>query len=49
LQSWSTPSQLASLAAGVPGVQLLLGAPLTQVSWPVATHEPTPQVVVVAT
>jgi hypothetical protein len=44
-QSSSTLLQLASLAAGVPGVQLSTSEPLTQLVEPVEAQPPTPQVV----
>src|SRR5262245_12004910 len=45
LQSSSTPLQVASFAAGEPGVQLSCVLPPEQVSDPLATHAPTPQLV----
>jgi hypothetical protein len=45
LQLSSTLSQVASLGAGAPGVQLFCTAPLTQLELPERTHAPTPQVV----
>ena len=44
-QSLSIPSQVASLVAGVPAVQLSWTLPLTQEVVPVAAHWPKPQVV----
>src|SRR3954469_11964331 len=43
------PSQLASLTAGVPGVQPSCTAPLTQLVAPVRPQAPTPQLVATAT
>jgi hypothetical protein len=48
LQSSSTLLQVASLAAGVPGVQLFCSAPATQLVAPAAAHAPTPQLVAIA-
>ena len=45
LQSSSTPSQVASSAAAVPGVQLSTTAPDAQLVEPVEAHAPTPHVV----
>jgi hypothetical protein len=49
LQFSSMPLQVVSLAAGVPGVQLLCSTPLTHELVPVLAHAPTPQVVVCPT
>jgi hypothetical protein len=49
LQSSSTPLQVASFAAGVPGVQELTSAPLTQLLAPTAAQAPTPHAVAVGT
>jgi len=43
LQSSSTPSHVASSAAGVPGVQVSPSAPPVQLVLPVEAHAPTPQ------
>jgi hypothetical protein len=45
LQSSSTPLQVVSSTAGVPGVQLSSTEPLTQLVDPVEEQPPTPQVV----
>jgi hypothetical protein len=42
-QSSSAPSQVASEAAGLPGVHVSPGVPATQVVIPVEAHAPTPQ------
>src|SRR3954447_21454193 len=43
------PLQVASLAAGAPGTQLLFVLPPEHVSMPVLAHAPVPQLVMVAT
>ena len=45
LQLSSTPSQVASFGAGIPGVQESITAPVTQLVLPAATQAPTPHVV----
>jgi hypothetical protein len=45
LQSSSTPLQVASFGAGVPGVQLSSTVPSVHAVEPVAAQAPTPQVV----
>jgi hypothetical protein len=45
LQLSSMPSHVASLGAGVPGVQLSCTAPPLQLVLPVLAHAPTPQLV----
>jgi hypothetical protein len=43
------PSQVASLSAGKPGVQLSTSWPATHAVAPLAAHAPTPQLVATGT
>jgi hypothetical protein len=49
LQLSSTPSQVASLVAGVPATQLFRTTPATHEVVPVLAHAPMPQFVAVGT